>query len=438
MNLTTLIELIWTITPAVILILIAFPAGWCGKSSERVKLPNSGDALKLIIPSNYGNIICGWSNYSCMVTSYKIIERWMGNRGSKSVLLNNNPVKEQRVYGSWCGLFLPHLRCTLMGFVRNSQIKILSNRINTLRFYTSSAASQLQELVTNPWFLTGFADGESCFSININRDNKRLLGWSVQANFSLVLHKKDVRILYSIKKYFGVGNVFSRKDDICVYLVQSVKDLAVIINHFDKYPLITKKQADYLLFKMAVSLINNKEHLKEEGLLKIIAIKSSLNRGLSLNLEAAFTNIIPYPRPSVFDYNIKDPNWLAGFISAEGCFLINIRSKSKMKTGYFVELGFNITQHSRDKELIKSIVKYLECGNVYNNENKVEFKITKFADLAEKLIPFLNKYPIQGVKLLDFQDFFKVVKLIKDKSHLTEKGLNQIIKIKAGINRGRK
>jgi len=93
-----------------------------------------------------------------------------------------------------------------------------------------------------------------------------------------------------------------------------------------------------------------------------------------------------------------------------------------MKTGYSVELGFNLTQHFRDKELMKSIVEYLECGNVYNSENKVEFKITKFEDLAEKLIPFLNKYPIQGVKLLDYLDFLKVIKLIKDKAHLTEKG----------------
>jgi sRNA-binding regulator protein Hfq len=130
----------------------------------------------------------------------------------------------------------------------------------------------------------------------------------MQASFSLVLHKKDLRILYSIKKYFRVGNVFSRKDDTCVYLVQSVKDLAVIIDHFDKYPLITQKQADYLLFKMAVSLINNKEHLKEEGLRKILAIKASLNRGLPLNIKAAFLDTIPYPRPSVLDFKIKDPN----------------------------------------------------------------------------------------------------------------------------------
>jgi sRNA-binding regulator protein Hfq len=93
----------------------------------------------------------------------------------------------------------------------------------------------------------------------------------------LVLHKKDLPILYSIKSYFRVGNVYSRKSGICVYLVQSIKDLAVIINHFDKYSLISKKQADYLLFKMAVNFIKNKEHLTIEGLRKIIAIRASMN-----------------------------------------------------------------------------------------------------------------------------------------------------------------
>jgi hypothetical protein len=48
------------------------------------KLPNSGDALKLIIPNNSRKTICGWNNYPCMVTSYKIYESIMGYRGSKS------------------------------------------------------------------------------------------------------------------------------------------------------------------------------------------------------------------------------------------------------------------------------------------------------------------------------------------------------------------
>ena len=83
------------------------------------------------------------------------------------------------------------------------------------------------------------------------------------------------------------------------FRAESVKDLSKIIKHFDAYPLITQKQADYLLFKEVFNLINRKEHLTMEGLKKIIEIKSSMNRGLSDKLKAAFLNVIPVKRPLV-------------------------------------------------------------------------------------------------------------------------------------------
>jgi hypothetical protein len=49
------------------------------------------------------------------------------------------------------------------------------------------------------------------------------------------------------------------------YRVQSTKDLAKLIQHFDQYPLITQKLADYQLFKEAYYLVLNKEHLTLSG-----------------------------------------------------------------------------------------------------------------------------------------------------------------------------
>ena len=50
------------------------------------------------------------------------------------------------------------------------------------------------------------------------------------------------------------------------FRVTSLKDITdVIIPHFDKYPLVTQKKADYLLFKQAIMLIVEKKHLTEEG-----------------------------------------------------------------------------------------------------------------------------------------------------------------------------
>ena len=101
-----------------------------------------------------------------------------------------------------------------------------------------------------------------------------------------------------------------------------------------------------------------------------------------------------------------------------------------------MQLVFKLTQHSRDEQLIKSLVDYLRCGNIYVNGTVVDFKITKFSDL-NKIIPFFQKYPITGVKVLDFADFMKVAELMSDNKHLTIEGLDLIRKIKANMNKGR-
>jgi hypothetical protein len=48
-----------------------------------------------------------------------------------------------------------------------------------------------------------------------------------------------------------------------------------------------------------VDLINKKEHLTTEGLLKIISIRASMNRGLTEVLNKAFPEITPVARPLV-------------------------------------------------------------------------------------------------------------------------------------------
>jgi hypothetical protein len=54
-------------------------------------------------------------------------------------------------------------------------------------------------------------------------------------------------------------------------------------------------------------------------------------------------------------------------------------------------------------------------------------------DITTKIIPFFSKYPIKGIKSLDFSDFCKVAQKMENKDHLTEEGLNQIRLIKSGM-----
>jgi hypothetical protein len=103
-------------------------------------------------------------------------------------------------------------------------------------------------------------------------------------------------------------------------------------------------------------------------------------------------------------------------------------------------LHFTIAQHSRDTELMNSLIQYFGCGSVVKPSEKysVEFAENKFTDIDGKILPFFEKYPLQGLKLLNFEDFCKVAEIMKAKGHLTEEGLVKIREIKAGMNRNRR
>jgi hypothetical protein len=86
---------------------------------------------------------------------------------------------------------------------------------------------------------------------------------------------------------------------------------------------------------------------------------------------------------------------------------------------------------------MKSFIEYLNCGNVYHSKNVFRYRVTKFSDLTEKIIPFFKKYPIMGVKSKDFSDFCIVVELMKNKKHLSFEGIEEIRQVKSGTNMGR-
>lgn len=132
---------------------------------------------------------------------------------------------------------------------------------------------------------------------------------------------------------------------------------------------MTQKMSDFVLFKYIIELMTAKEHLTMNGLLKIVSIKASMNKGLSENLVKAFPDLAPVKRPLIKVPDMIDPNWLAGFIDGEGCFYVKI-NKDNTKTGYTVSLNFIITQHSRDEQLIFSSANYLGCGNIQKDSKK--------------------------------------------------------------------
>lgn len=230
--------------------------------------------------------------------------------------------------------------------------------------------------------------------------------------FKIALHKKDLSVLEKIKAYFkGVGRIdkTGKDRDSISYVISSRKLITdVILPHFEKYPLVTNKRADYELFKRIIEKMNKREHLTYEGLQEIVNIRASLHAsrdGLSTELKEAFPHYILVPRPLIENQFIPDPYWLAGFTSGEGCFYVVISKSSSSSVESNVRLRFILSQHSKDEQLMTNLITYFNCGNLEKaKDNMVYFKVTNIKDNYEKIQSFFNKYQLDGVKINDFQD----------------------------------
>ncbi len=77
----------------------------------------------------------------------------------------------------------------------------------------SSAADNQQERLIKIGWITGFVDGEGCFSINFirqpNRANRKgyKTGFQVAHEFAVTQGAKSVECLHMLKEYFRVGDV---------------------------------------------------------------------------------------------------------------------------------------------------------------------------------------------------------------------------------------
>ena len=306
----------------------------------------------------------------------------------------------------------------------------LSSNIIQRRNYSTD-----RKITLNPLFVTGFSDAESSFVVIILKNPRYKIGWNVQARFQIKLHEKDRALLVLIQNYFqDIGYISKINNKSTVeFRVSDITSLKnIILPHFDKYPLLTNKYQDFIIFKQIVLLMSENKHTNLEGLKEILEQRASLNWGLPKSLQESFPSIVGVKR-IIVDNNMLNNicfEWIAGFSSGESNFYITI-------SGNKVWLRFSVAQDSRDLLLLNNLVRIFNCGYVaqYKNREVCEFIVTKIDDIIVHIIPFFEKYQIKGTKYNDYLKFKEAAVLLKNKEHLTEKGLNKIIDLKKSMNK---
>jgi LAGLIDADG endonuclease len=153
----------------------------------------------------------------------------------------------------------------------------------------SSAENQQERLVRTGW-ITGFVDGEGCFSIGLIRQQSRpsrkgyRTGYQVFPEFVVTQGSKSLAALEELRDFFGVGQVLinrrqdNHKEHLHRYVVRGLNDLrSVVIPFFREFTLRTAKRDDFQSFAQCVEIISTGRHLRTDGLADLLEIMQTMN-----------------------------------------------------------------------------------------------------------------------------------------------------------------
>jgi hypothetical protein len=128
-------------------------------------------------------------------------------------------------------------------------------------------------------YLSGFADGEGCFCVSINKSNRHKFGWEIRPSFSVSQNRNRANILGIFKERFGCGTIRpDRSDNTLKYEVRSISDLVNKVSpHFIRYPVVSTKKSDCRKFFDICEMMAKKKHLTKEGFQEILRLAEQIN-----------------------------------------------------------------------------------------------------------------------------------------------------------------
>ena len=170
------------------------------------------------------------------------------------------------------------LLSVMIGSASGYMLEYLENPVVLNSSDNPSGADNQQERLSADW-VVGFVDGEGCFFVGINRQPSMKIGWQVLPEFRVVQHERDVAILKRLQEFFGCGQVTVNHGDRKELRIRGLQQLNEVVRFFKEHPLRTVKQSSFECFAEVIGLMQQGDHLTEEGLTRIRQIISRMNRG---------------------------------------------------------------------------------------------------------------------------------------------------------------
>ncbi len=130
-----------------------------------------------------------------------------------------------------------------------------------------------------PAYISGYVDGEGCFTVSISPRASLRMGWEVRPSFSVSQNGDRAEVLYALVGHFGCGSIRpDRSDRTLKWEARRLEDLLDrVIPHFEMFPLLSGKRLDFERFAGVCRLMAVGAHRNRAGLMDIVELARVMN-----------------------------------------------------------------------------------------------------------------------------------------------------------------
>jgi hypothetical protein len=128
-------------------------------------------------------------------------------------------------------------------------------------------------------YISGYVDGEGCFTVSISPRAKLTVGWEVRPSLSVSQNGDRAEVPQLIQTYFGCGSIRpDRSDKTLKWETRRLEDILWhVIPHFERQPLLSGKRFDFEYFARVCRSMAAGEHRTTTGLISIVELAAQMN-----------------------------------------------------------------------------------------------------------------------------------------------------------------
>ena len=132
--------------------------------------------------------------------------------------------------------------------------------------------------------------------------------------------------------------------------------------------------------------------------------------------------------------------YVAGFVDGEGSFHVALQRSRFTRLGLQAIPEFHVSQNPERAEVLKLIQQVLGCGYIKANhpgslrDQSVVLVVRNREDLARRVLPFFERFPLRSSKQREFEAFLTIVKAMEQGKHLTKDGMIRILRRAFAMN----